>query len=301
MSIAFRTFNPATGFGGIIKDKPLVCGFTTEEPLETIQCRFLECGSWKKGPELTANRAKATAIVLNDKLWVTGGYADPGNDIAWLKSTELVSLDKTEPFVDLPVALVRHCLTQVNSRQIMLTGGYGQGEEGSKAFTGYGADGEFGWSKSTYLFNTQDKTWTNVGDLRVERDDHGCASFQFESTRVVVVAGGSSKREGGTTVEFLKMDELSKGWQTGAKLPWSLDRFSLLASPSETSLLAVGGNSNGISGYSDEHADKILEMKCSRSLRDCEWKALPEALSSKRKDTVAMWLPKRLDLCHAGK
>merc|ERR1711884_827941 len=95
------------------------------------------------------------------------------------------------------------------------------------------------------------------------------------------------------------MDELTKGWQMGAKLPWSLDRFSLLASPSETSLLAVGGNSNGISGYSDEHADKILEMKCSRSLRDCEWKALPEALSSKRKDTVAMWLPKRLDLCHA--
>ena len=287
----------------------MVCGFTeepypsSEEQLETIQCRFFECGSWKKGPELSASRAKAKAIVLNDKLWVTGGYnvdfVDPEKDVAWLKSTELVSLDKSEPYIDLPVGLVRHCLAQVNSRQIILTGGYG-GEEGSKAFTGYGADGDFGWSKSTYLFNIQDKTWTNVGDLRVERDDHGCAAFLFDSTSVVVVAGGDSKRAVGTTVEFLRMDELSKGWQMGAKLPWSLDRFSLLASPSETSLLAVGGNSNGASGYTVEHADTVLEMKCSSSLRNCEWKALPEYLSSKRTDTVAMWLPKNLDLCHAG-
>lgn len=253
---------------------------------------------------MTVPRDKASAIVLNDKLWVTGGsytYTDPDVGFVRHKSTELVSLDKSEPFVDLPIALNQHCLAQVNSRQVILTGGYGHGEEGSTAFTGFGPDGDFGWSKSTYLFNIQDRTWSEAGDLRLERDSHGCAVFHFDSTKVIVVAGGFSKRASDTTVEFLRMDELSRGWQSGPKLPWSLNRFTLLPSPSENSILAIGGESQGIRGTSNEHGDTILEMECTRSLRDCQWKALPETLTNRRTGTVAMWLPKKLDLCHAGK
>ena len=277
--------------GGIIKETPIVCGShksSDENEARKSFCQILKCGVWQQGPELTTPRIGASAVVLKDKLWITGGYFDKIREP--LRSTELVSFDKSEPFVDLPIDVRGHCITQVNNREIILIGGY------SSHVVSVANDHI---SKATYIFNIQSKTWKQIQDLRVERRDHGCAVFRFDSTKVVVVAGGSSlKSSARTSVEFLRMDSLYKGWKIGPKLPWHLMNFPLVASPTGTSLLALGGE-----GRSDivERNRTVLEMKCGKSLKDCQWKALPEKLTSARSGSVAMWLPKSLDLCYASK
>lgn len=279
------------GVGGIIKDTPIICGFT-EASDDGNFCQLFKCGTWQKGPQLVNHRKQASAIVMKDKLWITGGCLD-GNLICRepSNSTELVSLDKSESFVDLPIAVRGHCIAQVNSQEFILTGGY------SSMVENVANDH---WSKLTYIFNIQSKAWKQVADLRIERANHGCAVFRFDSTQVVVVAGGFSlKSSARTTVEFLRMDELSKGWRLGPKLPWHLQNFPLVASPAEDTVLAFGGSGETVEII--ERNRTVLELKCGRSLKDCDWKAKPERLTSPRSDSVAMWLPKTLDLCHAGK
>ena len=281
------------GVGGIIKDIPIICGFNEASENDGNFCQLFKCGAWQKGPQLLYQKKDASAIVMKDKLWITGGNLAGTRPREPSKSTELVSQDKSEPFVDLPIAVTEHCITQINSQEFILTGGYRYNLIGTGGY----------YSKLTYIFNIQSKTWKQGQNLRIERSNHGCAVFRFDATKVVVVAGGGGRiSSAGTTVEFLRMDELSKGWRLGPKLPWHLEHFPLVASPAEDTLLAFGGNGRFTEKIEIiERNYTVLEMKCGRSLKDCDWKAKSERLTTPRSHTVAMWLPKTLDLCHAGK
>ena len=70
---------------------------------------------------MTVWRASAASIVFNDNaLWITGGY---NHYFGVLASTEYVTMTKTMPGPDMPIALEGHTMVAINKTCSMIIGG----------------------------------------------------------------------------------------------------------------------------------------------------------------------------------
>ena len=117
--------------GGLVKDTVIICGgfngtFSHVDEWITNECYSLTSEKATLVTHMSFRRASAASIVFNDNaLWVTGGF---NHNIGVLNSTEYVTMTKTMPGPDLPMALEAHAMVPINSTYSMVIGG-GHGEE----------------------------------------------------------------------------------------------------------------------------------------------------------------------------
>ena len=120
--------------GGLIGDTVIICGgfnstqgtFSHVDEWITNECYSLTSEKATLVTHMSFRRASAASIVFNgNALWVTGGFYD---NIGVLDSTEYVTMTKTMPGPNLPMALEAHAMVPINSTCSMVIGGV-HGEE----------------------------------------------------------------------------------------------------------------------------------------------------------------------------
>jgi hypothetical protein len=185
--------------GGLLtNNNALICGGWGSEILD--DCYSINPHGIKKAAtaRLSKPRYYAASVVWNSTtLWMTGGYlAGSGRT----KSTEFVQLTGTSPGPDLPLGVALHCLVSLNDTTLILIGG--------KLQSGT-------YSKATWFYHTDHKTWTDGPSLTIGRYEHSCALFkspQHGHTDTVIVTGGWNGATLAST-ELLYLD--SNSWQSG--------------------------------------------------------------------------------------
>ena len=127
--------------------------------------------------------------------------------------------------------------------------------------------------------------------MNIDRYLHGCATFKNEGRTYAIVAGGYSTNEGVlSSVEFLSLEDENAGWAEGPILPRDLEEFTLITSPEEDGVIAVGGRSGST------FSPAIFKMTCTGSL-NCQWTELEQKLDLGRSTPVAYLIPDELTNC----
>ena len=114
--------------GGLVGDTVIICGgFNGTVNYALNDCYSLTSEKATLVTHMSVWRASAASIVFNDNaLWVTGG----SNHIVGLHaSTEYVTITKTMPGPDLPMALEAHAMVAINSTCSMVIGGNSNEDE----------------------------------------------------------------------------------------------------------------------------------------------------------------------------
>ena len=111
--------------GGFVGDTVIICGGVDIDLNHVDECYSLTSEKATLVTHMTVWRARAASIVFNDNaLWITGGY---NHYFGVLASTEYVTMTKTMPGPDLPIALEGHTMVAINKTCSMIIGG-GHGE-----------------------------------------------------------------------------------------------------------------------------------------------------------------------------
>ena len=227
-------------------------------------------------------RTGAASVVANGTLWVTGG----GTSREVFATTELVTENGSTQFSDIPIKLMYHCMVKINETHVLMMGGLQNN------------DGIISVFNTTYIFDFVTQEWQKGPDLNMERFMHGCGSFNFDDSLVVIVAGGFSDDsefdsiqdiEGYDSVEFLKISEFSQGWKYGPKLPRKMQDFPILTSPNGQNVITVGGQDTKGAVYS------LFTLDCKVSLDSCKWIELAQ-LKEGRMSHLALWMPDIIDI-----
>ena len=264
------------GVGGVIDYTPIVCSMSYQRGCCSILetgCLIMSDGEWKEGPKMQILRGGAAGVVVGNKLWVTGGDSESGREV----STELISLDGSEPFVDLPEPMAHHCLKMINETTAFLTD----------------------FNDNYYFFDMNTKVWSEKFDLPagfsrsdVLMGDDLCSTFEFKESPVVVLAAGNKDRNG---ISLLHLDNMADGWISGPNLPTSPNySFSMLTTPSKDGVLKMGG----IGGKGWETFDSIWKLTCQETLNNCSWEEQPSKMLLPKFNYLAFWLPN--SFCPAG-
>ena len=120
--------------GGLIGDTVIICGGLDSDwnqhhgNFNADECYSLTSEKVTLVTHMSVGRTGAASIVFNDNaLWVTGGSYH--NDGAFA-STEYVTMTKTMPGPNLPMALEGHAMVAINGTCSMVIGGH-LNEEGA--------------------------------------------------------------------------------------------------------------------------------------------------------------------------
>jgi hypothetical protein len=186
--------------GGLLtNNNAMICGGWGSEKLD--DCFSINPHGIKKAAtaRLSQPRSSAASVVWNSTtLWMTGG-SHAG--YVRTKSTEFVQLTGTTPGPDLPLEVSSHCIVSLNDTTLILIGGKLQSVT---------------YSKATWFYNTDHKTWTDGPSLTIGRESHSCALFkspQHGHTDTVIVTGGWNGAKKLASTEMLNLD--SNSWESG--------------------------------------------------------------------------------------
>lgn len=186
--------------GGVLKGHPVICGGYNNGIYSQKCFKLAMDGSqWTQIANLRIARAEASAIVVNNSLWITGGH-DKGT---YLMSTELVTLDK-EPSkgYDLYEPLALHCMVR-RANQVFIIGGWNDQKQKSSATRIYSLDLNFV------------SEGPNMNQARI---NHGCVvikSENHENREVIFVVGGSPDSK---SVEILDYIDSNSNWKQSKKI-----------------------------------------------------------------------------------
>jgi len=281
------SFGTMDGTGALLSGQfPLVCGgFVRPSDIRptTNRCEVLGFPGLDGQHDMMETRDTASSILINpDTLWITGGkHFIEGNPMAVrLASTEYLSIideSMNGPGPELPIHVWGHCL-------------FANNENGGITLTG-GVSNEHLSSAITYSFDFASSSWTEAPKMNIDRYLHGCATFKNEGRTYAIVAGGYSTKEGVlSSVEFLDLSSEDAGWAEGPSMPRDLEEFTLMTSPDEKGVIAVGGRSGST------FSPAIFKMHCTGSL-NCEWTELKQNLEFGRSAPVAYLIPDELTNC----
>ena len=325
------------GVGGMLGNISIFCASTNWQFHEDQNyfdlwdgCMIWKNNTWRRGPNmLTSRRSNPAGIVMQGKVWYTGGVTCYGyrysnlapteeyvvesrtrNCSTLLKSTELISLESTEPFVDMPKSLKSHCIIKINEDLAMVTGGRTVSDEDPTRMAPY-------FEKNTHFFSFIDQKWFPGPDLSIGRYDHACSTFLMGDETIVAVAGGYrqlsvDEQRKTDSVEFLSLQNLDNGWFKGPKLPHQMALFPMLTSPNGKGLITIGGKIEA-DAWAYYKFDGIFELKYEDDVLDnCSWLESPfnltqivgEAIEKAWRRThggrynhVAFWIPEELEMC----
>ena len=249
--------------GNQLDSTPIVCGGQDLSNSDKIYKTCQIIGT-EKVIELKEERSFAGNLVINEKLWITGGISSSG----MLKTTEFVTLEGSEIGPDLPIRMTKHCTTQIGPNKVMFIGGDTESESESQ---------------KTWIYDLEDRLWTQSPEFETQRIDFSCATFQKEDKTTVVLLGGNSVK-----VEFFDVE--SSQWSWGPDFPVKIKGLVALGFDSE--VFTIGGESE--SGM----ISSIYNLKCDSE--GCFWTELEQKLSKSRSYHVAMFVPSNITECSAS-
>ena len=185
--------------GGVIDEKLLICGGDPNW-YYTKECYIMgKDMTWSKHADMKAARWKASSTVIQDYLWVTGGWDENGKR---LDTTEKIHLNGTvEPGIKLPFAVSDHCMVQ-HHNSVYLLGGY---------------DGNDRKRKDVWQFLPEMGFSHFVAKpMKHTRSSFACGIFnsKFHSNRPIMVASGSFSGRGMFRGEFWDFTNPDATWQT---------------------------------------------------------------------------------------
>ena len=287
--------NLRNAVGGVIEDTPIICsGYIentdTYEKTGLPTCLTLNNnGTWAFSVPLNKPRSFASAVTINESLWITGGSSI--EDAKILTDTELVTLTKSQNFVHLPEPMSSHCLIKINETHVLATGGENLNRSTEEVTVNT--------LSSTFLFDFNTHEWSSGPTLLQPRSGHACGSFDFGDSTLLVVAGGKEFNNTAKdnlalqSVEVLDTKEWSKGWQPAQNLPIELYYGSIVPLPNNKGLIFVGGEQSWRTGWLNIN---LLEFKCyGQTLDSCLWTANPSRnLAEASHGHVALWIPERI-------
>jgi len=217
---------------------------------------------WNKVQSLKTPRSDMSTgnIVINGKLWISGGY--DGSNLA---STELVTEQAVMQSSNLPFTGYGHCSVFLDRTRIMTIGGS----------SGRHRD-------ETHIMDTTTNHWTPGPELNKARRFHGCAKVSIGDKEFVVVSGGSNALN---SVEYLDIANMDQGWQNGIDLSIQLSDHRMVTSEDTKDLFIVGGYDPS----SDQNIDKIFKLSCEGSTPGtCSFKEIPARLKVARYVHIAL-------------
>ena len=167
-----------TASGGVVGGVPMICGGSGKASGESSFDKRKECytynkssHAWKIHANLNVKRWGHSSVVVDDALWVLGGY-NSGN----LASTEYVRTDGTVAAgPNLPSPRSRHCSVVLTDARIIIIGGNQS-------------------DKSMLIFSQDDNSFTPGPTLIYDRDYAACTLFtsaKHGNRPVVLSAGGN--------------------------------------------------------------------------------------------------------------
>ena len=248
--------------GGLLNDQPVICGGAY---IDTNQCYTVKDQGTLLSGTLHENRMFSASAVINDSLWITGGF--DGSSLS--KTTEMfhLALGKSTPGPELPYPVYHHCVAKINDFQAMIIGGF------------YNLD-------PPYLYDFQQEAWTVLPNLMQPRGMAGCATFEEQGQVKVIVSGGTINGQVFSSTEIL--DVQSWTWRTGPELPQTLYKHSMVTQNNQ--VYVIGGETK--QGYQST----IYRMECSELL-ECHWQELTQKIQTPRCQFTAMLVPDELAKC----
>ena len=171
-----------------MEDMVVICGGMIND-----KCYKLSKGqtTFKEYATMQEPRGKASSIVIQDEIWITGGESNGLER----KSSEFIK-DNSRKGKDLPETLFDHVIIKLNEETSMLIGGHGKNEI----------------SEKTYYYFHANRSWTPGPPLKTGRNRHAAGLIKDKKTleEHIVVIGGSGAED---NVEILFHGE--KVWKDG--------------------------------------------------------------------------------------
>lgn len=174
------------GAGGLIQGIPVYCGGYYHGYLDSCY----KMGDTQPFYRMSSARYHSAYVVVNDYLWILGGYNG-----SKLSTSEFVSIDdgSSHNGPNLPVSLYGSCATVLQNGSVIISGGYQNGANADE----------------TFIYSFESATWTKGPKMNTKRRIHSCASFND----IVISTGGSP---GGASTEILL--PTASNWISGMKL-----------------------------------------------------------------------------------
>ena len=153
-------------------------------------------------------RTYAAAIVIDGKLWITGG--DSGGD-GIVEDVKSEFLDPKDPNVllegpDMPYGYIaKHCLTLISPHQVMLIGGETLDDN----------DDFWIFPRETFVYDFLIEQWRNGPKIATGRIALGCSQFTDENkVNWTIISGGFD--EAGARLKTTEMlADISSEWISG--------------------------------------------------------------------------------------
>ena len=140
----------------------------------------------------------------------SGGIVGSGV-LATLAATDKTGWTNMPPYV----SLAAHCMSQIDSMTLVITGGVIQVNHGQTL-------------RHTHFYSWFSQQWTSGPDLTTSRAEHGCSFITgMDGNPTAIVAGGQvSSNTSTSTVEIFNR-ALNK-WESGPALPQTMSLFKVL-------------------------------------------------------------------------
>ena len=204
LDVAFAT-------GGLLNSTAVICGGEDDDLMVTDKCysyvfKTKHSRGWKNLVNMSEPRSFSSSIVIDDMIWITGGY-NKNHDT--LTSTEQIFLNKThQAGPDLQGPRESHCMASYENK-IFIIGG-------SKTHLNAGTSLN---QVQMYNGNGLFKMPVNVSSMNYRRKNHACTIFQSQihgGRYVLLVAGGDQEEKASKTAEILDfLDGIRTKWKLG--------------------------------------------------------------------------------------
>ena len=191
---------PLANYGAVganLDGTPVVCG-GNDYPTDYQTCYKLTNSGWQEFASMKEKRKYAAGVMFENKFHVFGGY----DSLNLLQTSELISIDGgVEYGPDLPIAVLWHTITSINSTVSILSGGLTM-----TLATSY--------SPLTWYFNHETNIFSAGPSLLEGREQHGSAACvdKVTKSKIPIVTGGK-----GSGDVYLDSTELliNEQWQPG--------------------------------------------------------------------------------------
>ena len=261
------------GAAALIDGIPLICGVLFLQYSWTDVCYMLDevNKTWILSANNFLRKPRADMgtgnLLVQNKLLFSGGltrnFLTNDTYVDFESSNYLMGWNATATDMpDMPYAVARHCIVQINETYFIATGGT----------IGFGEHEQISTHK-TFFYNIKKENWTSGPNLNINRTQHGCAKviLGILGNKTIVIVSGGYGRYGNAenhstskSVEFLDLSKSQAKWIIGKSLPVGfIDHVMVCASKTVyITGLTTEKNSN----------TSIMELKCpDNSIMSCHF------------------------------
>ena len=257
--------------GGLINGEPLICGGYANP--SSSGCFTI--GNSDPLANLTMTNRQYTSSLVIDQgktLWVTGGHWHFENTTESVSLTDGVTVTSGLG-LELPKRMHNHCIVKLKESAAVMIGG---------SHT----------RNSTWIYNFEEKSWTEGPSLIRGRRDHVCGLIKDSvlDKEIVIAASGYEYDIGisnSTEIWITGTDS----WVQGPELPMTgVVGASGLVSDDGKHFILVGGG-----GTHYQELFYIYKLQCFNL--ECKWEKMEQELEVARSHTVAMLIPQEKATC----